>query len=221
MGKEIEALAQFVAETQWQDVPQDVQRHAKLVVLDTLGVMLAGANRPEVRELRARLLATAGTGATVLAPGWAAADLRMAALLNGIAGRAIELCEGQRLVSTQPAIQILPGGLAVGEQARSTGCEMLTAFLTGYDVAARLCAGFTARPLAHQNGQATLLAAAAAGASARPGRRRRQPGDAHRDGAGADTELYQCRCGRDGAERGRRHEQLRGGAGAQPRTGGF
>jgi 2-methylcitrate dehydratase PrpD len=167
MGKQIEALARFAAETQWHDVPEDVQRHTKLVVLDTLGVMLAGAGRPEVRELRTQLLATAGTGATVLAPGWSASDPRTAALLNGIAGRSIELCEGQRLVSTQPAIQILPGVLAVGEQARRTGRDMLSAFLVGYDVAARLCMGFTARPLAHQNGQATLLAAAAAGARVR------------------------------------------------------
>jgi len=48
----------------------EVQSYAKLVVLDTIGVILAGAERPEVRELRARLSATAGTGATVFAPGW-------------------------------------------------------------------------------------------------------------------------------------------------------
>jgi 2-methylcitrate dehydratase PrpD len=167
MGKQIEALARFVAGTQWHEVPPEVQHHAKLVVLDTLGVMLAGSRRPEVRDLRTRLLATGGTGATVLAPDWAQSDVRTAALLNGIAGRSIELCEGLRLVSGQPAIQILPGVLAVGEQARSSGREMLCAFLLGYDVAARLCMGFTARPLAHQNGQATMIGAAAAGARLR------------------------------------------------------
>jgi 2-methylcitrate dehydratase PrpD len=41
---------------------------------------------------------------------------------------------------------------------------MLAAFVLGYDVAARLSTGFTPRPLAHQNGQSSLLAAAAAGA---------------------------------------------------------
>ncbi len=167
MGKKIEALARFVAGTHWHEVPPEVQHHAKLVVLDTLGVMLAGSRRPEVRDLHRRLLATGGTGATVLAPDWAESDVRTAALLNGIAGRSIELCEGLRLVSGQPAIQILPGVLAVGEQARSSGREMLCAFLLGYDVAARLCMGFTARPLAHQNGQATMLGAAAAGARLR------------------------------------------------------
>ncbi len=44
---------------------------------------------------------------------------------------------------------------------------MLAAFILGYDVAARLCMAFTPRPLAHQNGQASLLAAVAAGARLR------------------------------------------------------
>lgn len=65
MGQELEKLAQFVARTQWEDVPEPVQRHTKLVLLDTLGVILAGAERPEVRQLRERLAATAGRGATV------------------------------------------------------------------------------------------------------------------------------------------------------------
>lgn len=167
MGQQIEKLAQFVATTQWEDIPEAVQRHAKLVFLDTLGVILAGSERPEVQQLRERLAATAGAGATVLARGWPTHDPRTAALLNGIAGRAIELCEGLRLVTGQAALQVLPGVLAVGESAPGSGREMLTALILGYDVAARLGFAFTPRPLAHQNGQAMLLAAAAAGARLR------------------------------------------------------
>ena len=54
MGQAIEELAQFVAQTQCEDIPEPVQLHAKLVLLDTLGVILAGSERPEVRELRER-----------------------------------------------------------------------------------------------------------------------------------------------------------------------
>jgi 2-methylcitrate dehydratase PrpD len=165
VARQVEELAAFVAATQWDDVPSSVQRHTKLVLLDTLGVILAGAERPEVQQLRARL--AGGTGATVYARGWPSHDPRTAALLNGIAGRSIELCEGLRFVSSQAAMQVLPGVLAVAEQAGSSGREMLTALLLGYDVAARLAAGFTPRPLAHQNGQVSLLAAAAAGARLR------------------------------------------------------
>jgi 2-methylcitrate dehydratase PrpD len=167
MGRQIETLTQFVAQTRWDEVPAPVQRHTKLVLLDTLGVILAGAERPEVRQLRERLAATAGRGATVYARGWPEHDPRSAALLNGIAGRSIELCEGLRLVSGQAAMQILPGILAVGEHAGSPGRELLAALVLGYDVAGRLAAGFTPRPLAHQNGQVSLLAAAAAGARLR------------------------------------------------------
>jgi 2-methylcitrate dehydratase PrpD len=70
-------------------------------------------------------------------------------------------------VSGQAAMQVLPGVLAVGEHAGAAGRDMLAAFVLGYDLAARISGGFTPRPLAHQNGQVSLLAAAAAGARLR------------------------------------------------------
>jgi 2-methylcitrate dehydratase PrpD len=166
MGLQIEELAQFVAETRLADIPEPVRAHAGITLLDTLGVILAGSTRPEVAALRERLGGSSG-GATVYARGWPQSDARTAALLNGIAGRAVELCEGLRLVSGQAALQVLPGVLAVGEAAGSTGAEMLAALILGYEAAGRLASGFTPRPLAHQNGQVSLLAAAAAGARLR------------------------------------------------------
>ena len=165
MSWDVNQLAAFVAATSWEDVPADVRQHTRMVLLDTLGVILAGSERPEVRQLLDTL--GTGTGATVYARGWPSHDPRTAALLNGIAGRSIELCEGLRLVSGQAAMQVLPGVLAVAESARRGGREILTALLLGYDVAARLASGFTPRRLAHQNGQVSLLAAAAAGARLR------------------------------------------------------
>jgi 2-methylcitrate dehydratase PrpD len=170
MAREIEELARFVAETKLEQIPPDVQRYAKLVALDTLGVILAGASRPEVRGLRERLVGPAGTagrGATVFAPGWPEGDPRTAALLNGIAGRSLELGAGNRYVSYQGAMQILPGLLGVGEWARRSGRDVLAALILGYDAGARLGAAMTFRPLAHQNGQAALLGAAAAGSRLR------------------------------------------------------
>jgi 2-methylcitrate dehydratase PrpD len=167
MGHQIESLAAFVATTQWQDIPAPVRDWAKLVFLDTLGVILAGSERPEVSALRERLAPTAGSGATVYARSCPSHDPGTAALLNGIAGRAIELCEGLRLVSGQAAMQVLPAVLASAEPARRPGRDMMAAFVLGYEIAGRLATGFTPRPLAHQNGQVSLLAAAAAGARVR------------------------------------------------------
>ena len=167
MSHHIEQLSQFVADTQWHDLPDRVQRQAKLVFFDTFGVILAGSVRPEVVKLREQMASTAGTGATLYAQGFGSTDPRTAALLNGIAGRAIELCEGMRLISGQAGIQVLPGILALAEHDDRSGRDLLTALALGYDVAGRLGHAFKPRPLAHQNGQASLLAAAAAGARLR------------------------------------------------------
>ena len=167
MAGQVEKLAQFVAQTQWDDIPRDVREHAKLVVLDTLGVVLAGSEQPELRELRERVAATVGTGATIFARDWPAADPRTAALINGIAGRSLELGEGYRNFPMQGAVQILPGVLATGEWLGGTGREMLIALMVGYDVAVRFGAGMTGRPLSHPNGQVALLGAVAAGARMR------------------------------------------------------
>src|SRR2546427_5790473 len=167
MGEAIEALAHFIAETPWEAVPIAVRQHAKLVLLDTLGVILAGSLQPEVAAVRARLTATGGHGATILAPGAPTSDPRTAAFLNGLAGRSIELCEGHRYVSCQGAVQALPTALAGAEWLQRSGRETLAALIFGYEVAARIGAGLTARPLAHQNGQAPLLGAVGAGARVR------------------------------------------------------
>jgi 2-methylcitrate dehydratase PrpD len=167
MGQAIEELAHFVAETSWEAIPEAVREHAKLVLLDTLGVILAGSVQPEVSAARSRLTATGGRGATVYAPGWPTTDPRTAALLNGLAGRSIELCEGHRYVSCQAAVQTLPTALAGAEWLERSGKDTLAALIFGYEVAARLGAGLTARALAHQNGQAPLLGAVAAGARLR------------------------------------------------------
>src|SRR5437016_13613992 len=157
MGEAIEQLAHFIAETPWEAIPKAVREHAKLVVLDTVGVILAGSVQPEVAGVRARLTATGGHGATIYAPGAPTSDPRTAAFLNGLAGRCIELCEGHRYVSCQGAVQALPTALACAEWLQRSGRETLAALIFGYEVAARLGAGLTARPLAHQNGQAPLL----------------------------------------------------------------
>jgi 2-methylcitrate dehydratase PrpD len=167
MGQQIERLARLVAETSWETIPAAVRDHARLVFLDTLGIMLAGSEQPEVAGLRAQLLDTGVDDASLYARGFPSTDPRTAALLNGIAGRTVELCETHRYVSCQGAVQVLPTVLALGESSGRSGREALAALVLGYEVAARIGAATTARRLAHQNGQWSLIGAVAAGARLR------------------------------------------------------
>ncbi len=162
MGERIEQLSEFVASTRWEAIPDSVKRQAKLVLLDTLGVILAGADGGEVKHLSDLFGASGGSGATILARGWKTTDPKSAALLNAIAGRSIELCEGHRYVQMQGGVQIVPGVLAVAEGLQSSGPDILTALILGYDVGARIAAAMKPHALAHPNGQAALLGAIAA-----------------------------------------------------------
>jgi 2-methylcitrate dehydratase PrpD len=165
MGQQIERLARHVAETPWDAIPNSVREHAKVVLRDTLGVILAGATAPEVTCLRTALAGSEGV--TVYANGFPRAEPKTAALLNGIAGRTPELCEGHRFASAQSAVQALPTVLALAEQQGASGQEALAALILGYDVAVRIGLATTPRPMAHQNGQWPMLGAVAAGARLR------------------------------------------------------
>jgi 2-methylcitrate dehydratase PrpD len=62
MGQTIEALASHVAETRWDAIPAAIRQQAKLVLLDTFGVILAGSEQREVQKLRTQLAPGARAG---------------------------------------------------------------------------------------------------------------------------------------------------------------
>jgi 2-methylcitrate dehydratase PrpD len=47
-----QALARFIAESRWEDIPQPIRREARRGILNVAGCILAGRNEPEVQLLR-------------------------------------------------------------------------------------------------------------------------------------------------------------------------
>lgn len=84
-------LCRFMAEMNPADIPLHVMEHAKLVLLDTLGVMLAGSKTAEAKRTSQQLSANflAHQGATCIGKSEASDPLN-AALINGIAGSTLE-----------------------------------------------------------------------------------------------------------------------------------
>jgi len=131
-----ERLARFVTET--QRVPEDAILQAKQAVLDTLGVALAGS-----REVSACTVAdwlrdqggrpeAAVLGRALRLP---AAD---AALANGTAAHALDFDDVSLPMRGHPSAPLLPAVLALGEAAGSSGLGILTAFVLGFEVEAKL-----------------------------------------------------------------------------------
>lgn len=133
---------------------------AKLVLLDCLGAIAAGMQEAETLALVARLARTPGD---VVAIGsghrLAAGD---AALANGVAGTMLELDEGNSFARGHPGIHVLPALLAVRPAATVSGPDLLTAFVLGYEIGARIGAAARLRNTMHPHGTWGTVGAALA-----------------------------------------------------------
>ena len=132
-----ESLARFAVTTGLEEIPTTVTEAAKLLILDTLGVTLAGSRDGAcrvfsqwVRNQEALPLAT------VMGQGFRTHPL-LAALANGHAAHALDLDEGKHLSALT-----LPAALALGEPDHLSGAKILRAVIVGYEVGSRLDAAF-------------------------------------------------------------------------------
>ncbi len=139
MNGATEALAQFVVGTKLEDIPAVVLQNAKLMVLDTFGVILAGARDPGCKLLAQWVKdQEAASRATVIGQGFRSSSL-LAALANGHASHALDYDD-----SGHYSTQTLPAALALGEPRHLSGAKILQAYVLGREVCSRLDAAFDA-----------------------------------------------------------------------------
>jgi 2-methylcitrate dehydratase PrpD len=160
----LDELARFVAETRFEALPASTISAARLVLLDTLGAIVAGSALPENARLAALAAARAGRGTATLVGHGGRADALWAALTNATAGVALELDEGNRLGGGHPAIHVIPGALGVAEERGKDGRRFLEAVVAGYEVGSRLGGATTARSNVHSHGTWGTISTAVAAA---------------------------------------------------------
>lgn len=164
-GSYLDRMAGFVDDFDLGTAPADVVAHARLILLDTVGAIVAGCASPEVGSLQQRLgLDTAAAAGTASSPGSPKAFVpSVAAFVNGTAGTWDELDEGNYVTHQHPAVHVVPAALAVAEAHDLTGRALLEAVVVGYEVAARAGAATTFRDeVMHPHGTHGILGGAAA-----------------------------------------------------------
>ena len=155
-------LAAFVHGTRLDALPPAAVAASKLVLLDTIGAILAGSALPENARL-ARMAATrAPHGLCTLAGHAMKSDSLLATFTNATAGVALEVDEGNRLGGGHPAIHVVPAALAVAEELGARGDRLLEAVVAGYEVGSRLGGATLARPNVHSHGTWGTISTAAA-----------------------------------------------------------
>ena len=152
MSDYLDRLARLVEATRLDALPPSTLAAARLVLLDTLGAIVAGSVQPENARLAALAAARAPRGTAALLGHHERADALWATLANATAGVALEVDEGNRLGGGHPAIHVLPGALAVAEERGLDGRRLLEALVAGYEVCSRLGGATTPRANVHSHG---------------------------------------------------------------------
>ena len=148
----LDRLARFVETVSLDRLADDALAAARLVLLDTIGAMVAGSVEPENRRLAAAMHERRSReGATLVGHG-GRVDPLLATFANATAGVALEVDEGSRLGGGHPAIHVIPAALAVAEDAGADGRRLLEAIVAGYEVCSRLGSATTPRPNVHSHG---------------------------------------------------------------------
>jgi 2-methylcitrate dehydratase PrpD len=136
------ALVGFVDGLAYVALPSEVRHYARRHLLDTVGVMIAGAQGNVATDTEAVLVSVRREG-SVPVPGRARrADLLDAAFLGGTAAHGIELDDGYRHGSAHCGCVVVPAALAAAYERRAGGTALIEAMVAGYETAiaiARAC----------------------------------------------------------------------------------
>jgi 2-methylcitrate dehydratase PrpD len=162
------ALVEFVGGVSYSGLPDEVRHYARRHVLDTVGVMIAGA-AGEVASRAEAVLAAVRLPGHIPVPGRARrADLMDAAFLGGTAAHGIELDDGFTQGSVHPGCVVIPAALALACARRGNGRALMEAVVTGYE--AVIAIGRACHPDLRRRGFHPTAAVGVFGAAAAAGK---------------------------------------------------
>jgi 2-methylcitrate dehydratase PrpD len=134
-------LASIAWELSWDKIPANVVSKAKDLLLDYIGCLVSSSGE----DMAKVLLEVASTeGRCVGGPGATIVGSRLsyttewAAFVNGANAHLAELDDTHRGTAAHVGLGVWATALAVAERYRCSGSELLTAAITGYEVALRV-----------------------------------------------------------------------------------
>jgi 2-methylcitrate dehydratase PrpD len=158
----LDVLTEFLAEADQVPLPLPVMEHAKLVLMDTLGIILATSDTAEMTSFSGSILSSPRVReTTVLRRGFPQTEAAWAALINGTGATFFILDESHPTIGHY-AVHIVPAALAMAEKLGLSGRRLIESFILGYETSARLGSACRRREAFHPHGHVGLVGAAVA-----------------------------------------------------------
>ena len=161
-------IAEFVSGLTYEQITAEVRERIKLLILDSLGCAIYGADLEWCRILRATLQKLDATRTTSVWGADALLSSPHAALLNGTQVQGFELDDVHRKAVLHVGAVTLPALIGAAEShAKLSGRDFLTAAVAGYEIGPRvgLCMGQEHIGQGWHSGATVGIFSAAAGAA--------------------------------------------------------
>src|SRR6266568_1627981 len=163
-------IVRFAGSLRYDALPEDARHYARRHLLDTVGVMIAGAGGTIATQAENVIKAVRPAGKIPVPGRTRHADLLDAAFLGGTAAHGIELDDGYRQGSVHPGCTVVPAVLAVGYDMGASGKAVIEAIVAGYETViaiARACHPDLRQRGFHPTGACAVFGAATAVAKLR------------------------------------------------------
>jgi 2-methylcitrate dehydratase PrpD len=136
-------IVEFAGSVRYDNLPEEARHYARRHLLDTVGVMIAGAPGSIATQAENVIKSVRPAGKIPVPGRERRADLLDAAFLGGTAAHGIELDDGYRHGSAHCGCVVVPAVLAVGYERQASGRALIEAMVAGYETnicLARACA---------------------------------------------------------------------------------
>jgi 2-methylcitrate dehydratase PrpD len=134
-------LAETILQASDSSLPEECFHWAKMAIIDTIGVTLAGVPT-ETAQIPRRVM-PAKTGPSQIIGIDQRCDPATASLLNGTAAHALDFDDMTQNMMGHPSVAILPAALALADAHNASGQNLLKAYVVGFEAAARIGRGMT------------------------------------------------------------------------------
>ena len=129
-------LAQRITALTYADLPPAAVHWAKVGILDTVGVTLAGS-REDTATLAGRALGS-GAGPSYVFGNDSRVNPLDAALINGAASHALDFDDCNNTFGGHPSAPILPALFALADEIGANGREFITAYVAGFEAETKI-----------------------------------------------------------------------------------
>jgi 2-methylcitrate dehydratase PrpD len=134
-------LAKRINALRHEDLPPEAVQWAKVGILDTVGVTLAGAREDTARIVENVIASGAGTGASLVFGGNRRVSALDAALVNGAASHALDFDDMTNNLGGHPSAPILPGLFALADNIGANGRDFIAAYVAGFETECKIGLG--------------------------------------------------------------------------------